>query len=110
MNKFFIIAMRGLAFVFLAAAIIVVFYYISLNKYEAEGLGGTTIAAVLSCISSPAHRGPAPPCWLTLRPMPLMSMRLLRSMMPTNTKLSELKSAKKIVRVKSNAYLCHREQ
>lgn len=50
MNKFFIIAMRGLAFVFLAAAIIVVFYYISLNKYEAEGLGGTTIAAVLSCI------------------------------------------------------------
>ena len=50
MNKFFIIAMRGLAFVFLAAAIIVVFYYISLDKYEAEGLGGTTIAAVLSCI------------------------------------------------------------
>ncbi|MGM9862609.1 MAG: hypothetical protein ACI30W_08420 [Muribaculaceae bacterium] len=50
MNRFFTIAMRGLAFVFLAAAIIVVFYYLSLSKYEAEGLGGTTIAAVLSCI------------------------------------------------------------
>lgn len=50
MNKFFIIAMRGLAFVFLAAAIVVAIHYLSLDKYEAEGLGGTTIAAVLSCV------------------------------------------------------------